>query len=155
MINMVTCAAICSILAVKTLKKQGYWHKRLTPSHFSELEGTVGYFWGIGMSIWIGIGTRIWHLPEDVVAGKHLVPIDIVKAVLSGHCFCFGTSVQRFPEDVVAGEHLVPIEVVKAFEVVFWGCHAHLSWAFNAFFGFVTIVLWSSEIYEQSYLRSC
>ena len=31
------------------------------------------------------IGTSIQYFSYDVVAGKHLVPIDVVKPVLSGH----------------------------------------------------------------------
>ena len=54
----------------------------------------------------------VCRFPEDIFAGKHLVSIDVVKAVLSGHCFHLGTSVRLFLEDAVAWKHLVPIDVV-------------------------------------------
>ena len=37
-----------------------------------------------------GIGTSVRCFPKDIVARKHLVPIDVVKWVLiSDHCFRF------------------------------------------------------------------
>ena len=53
--------------------------------------------------------------PTDVVAGKHFVPIEVVKCVLRGHYFLFGVHKfirSRYPAKLVTLRSRYPAELV-------------------------------------------